>query len=48
MMKEEKSLAKAEIPVERIVQLIFFIQGKKVMSDKDLALLYGVSVKRLN
>jgi len=27
---------------------IFFIRGRKVMLDKDLAALYGVETKRLN
>ena len=47
-MTEETSLAKVEIPVERIVQRIFVIRGIKVMLDKDLAELYGVSTKVLN
>jgi len=33
---------------EKIEKKIFLIRGKKVMLDKDLALLYGVSAKRLN
>jgi hypothetical protein len=36
------------IPAERIADRILFIRGQKVMVDKDLALLYGVSTKRLN
>ena len=36
------------IPIEKIENKIFFIRGKKVMLDKDLAELYGVSTKRLN
>jgi phage regulator Rha-like protein len=47
-MKEEKSLVKIEIPVERIAQLIFVIRGKKVMFDKDLADIYHVPTMRLN
>ena len=47
-MTEETSLAKVEIPVERIVQRIFVIRGIKVMLDKDLAELYNVSTKVLN
>ncbi len=47
-MKEEKSLVKIEIPVERIVQRIFIVRGVKVILDKDLAELYGVSTKVLN
>ena len=38
----------ALILAERIEQKIFLIRGRKVMLDGDLALLYGVSVKRLN
>lgn len=33
---------------ERIENKIFFIRGKKVMLDKDLAQLYGVPTHRLN
>ena len=36
------------IPIERIEKKILFIRGKKVMLDRDLAELYGVSTKRLN
>lgn len=36
------------IPQERIEQRIYLIRGHKVMLDVDLALLYGVSVSRLN
>ena len=34
--------------LEIIPQRIFFIRGQKVMLDRDLALLYGVSTKRFN
>ena len=37
-----------EVPIERIVDRIFFIRGKKIMFDKDLAELYGVETKVLN
>jgi phage regulator Rha-like protein len=47
-MKEEKSIVKVEIPVERITQLIFVIRGQKVMIDKDLADIYQVPTKYLN
>jgi len=30
------------IPVERVMQAIYVVRGRKVMLDKDLALLYGV------
>ncbi len=36
------------IPEKVIEHKIFMIRGHKVMLDKDLAMLYGVSVKRLN
>jgi len=38
----------ALIPVERIEQAILLIRGEKVMLDRDLADLYGVSTKVLN
>jgi len=36
------------ISIQVITGKIFFIRGKKVMLDSDLALLYGVRTKRLN
>ena len=36
------------IPAERIERAILFLRGQKVMLDRDLAALYGVSVKVLN
>jgi hypothetical protein len=33
---------------ENIEQNIFFIRGKRVMIDRDLAELYGVETKQLN
>ena len=36
------------LPVERIEQTIFVIRGERVMLDRDLAALYGVSTKTLN
>ncbi len=36
------------ISAEAISSKIFFIRGKKVIIDSDLALLYGVQTKRLN
>ena len=41
-------MKKALIPQEVIQTKIFLIRGRKVMFDKDLALLYGVSTSRLN
>ncbi len=34
--------------INTIREKIYLIRGKKVMFDKDLAILYGVSTKRLN
>ncbi|KKQ45145.1 MAG: hypothetical protein US63_C0021G0004 [Candidatus Moranbacteria bacterium GW2011_GWC2_37_8] len=42
--KQENSL----VPQEIIEQKIFLIHGKKVMLDKDLALLHGVQTRDLN
>jgi phage regulator Rha-like protein len=36
------------IPDERIINQIYYIRGKKVMFDRDLAELYGVQPKVLN
>lgn len=36
------------LPSERLERLILLIRGQKVILDRDLALLYGVSVGRLN
>jgi hypothetical protein len=36
------------VPVEVITSKILLIRGKRVMLDKDLAVLYGVSTSRLN
>ena len=47
-MKEEKSLESNQIPAERITQLIFLVRGRKVMFDRDLAVLYGIDTKALN
>ena len=38
----------AVVPLERIERAILLIRGHKVMLDRELALLYGVSVTRLN
>ena len=38
----------AFIPVERIEHIILLIRGHKVMLDRDLAALYGVTTKNLN
>jgi hypothetical protein len=36
------------IPVEKIQRCIYFIRDQKVMLDRDLALLYGVTTGNLN
>lgn len=36
------------IPTERIESKIYIVRGRKVMLDRDLAHLYGVSTKALN
>ncbi len=36
------------MPSERIEEKIFFIRGKRVMLDRDLAALYGVTTGNLN
>ena len=36
------------VPVESIVSKIIFLRGEKVLLDRDLAKLYGVTTKRLN
>ena len=42
------SEAVALIPIERIQNFIFLIRGEKVMLDRDLATLYGVTTGNLN
>lgn len=41
-------MPKEIIPSERITQKIYFLRGKKVMFDRDLAVLYGVETRALN
>lgn len=48
MKQDEKQREKSAVPLERIVDKIFLIRGKKVMLDSDLAQLYGVETKVLN
>jgi hypothetical protein len=43
-MTDKKSI----IPAARIERSILVIRGEKVMLDADLAVLYGVTTKRLN
>jgi hypothetical protein len=45
MIKEEANI---QIPDEVITSKIYFIRGKNVMLDQDLAELYNVETKRLN
>jgi len=46
ILAEERSLA--IIPDERIIGKIYYLRGKKIMFDKDLAELYGVETRNLN
>ena len=43
-----KSIKKTVLPDEIIMNKILFIRNKKIMIDRDLAELYGVSTKHLN
>jgi hypothetical protein len=47
-MAEEKIENSAMLPDEVIMNKIYLIRKQKVMSDSDLAELYGVETKRLN
>jgi hypothetical protein len=50
-MPKQKSIVSSSqqlIPVETIADKIFLIRSQKVMLDRDLAQLYGVSTRRLN
>jgi hypothetical protein len=44
----EKNTQQIVVPIERISQQILVFRGKRVMLDEDLAIIYGVSTKRLN
>lgn len=48
-MKKKQVIVKSEmaVPVEIIQSKIYLIQGQKVMLDRDLAELYGVTTRRL-
>lgn len=49
MPKIIKQISKAAlVPREIIERKIFLIRGKKVMLDKDLAVLYSVETRALN
>jgi len=47
-MKNKKEHINTFIPQRSIEEKILFIRNKKVMIDSDLAMLYGVTTKRLN
>jgi hypothetical protein len=46
--KEAQVVAEIVVPDERIEAKILLIRGKKVIMDKDLAVLYGVETRVLN
>ncbi len=48
MAKMEMTTSLVKIPDEVIIDKIIVLRNKKVMIDRDLALLYGVTTKRLN
>ena len=48
MVKKKKLSGAGLIPEDVIENKILLIRGKKVMVDRDLAKLYGVTTKRLN
>ena len=47
-MNDKMSKYRSLIPLERIEGSILLIRGQKVMLDRDLAYLYGVTTKVLN
>jgi len=47
-MDDKMSKDRSLIPLERIERSILMIRGQKVMLDRDLAYLYGVTTKVLN
>ena len=50
MAKKETAMERllVEVPDEVIIDKIIVLRNKKVMVDRDLAVLYGVTTKRLN
>jgi len=48
MAKKETAAILVKVPDEVIIERIIVLRDKKVMVDQDLAVLYGVSTKRLN
>ncbi len=47
-MTKQKTKIITVIPDERIIRKIYYVRGKKVMFDKDLAKLYEVETKAMN
>lgn len=47
-MAKQKDGTQAIVPIERIQRCIILLRGEKVMLDRDLAQLYGVTTKALN
>lgn len=45
---DTNSVTDVTIGLDSIKERIYFIRGKKVMMDRDLAMLYGVLTKQLN
>jgi ORF6N domain len=48
MSTKNQGKGTAIIPSERIESKIYFFRGKKVMLDRDLAALYGVTTGNFN
>lgn len=46
--KTARKSRQALVPVEVVERKIFLVRAQKVMLDRDLAAIYGVSTKRLN
>jgi len=47
-INEGRKLKLSTVPDELLMKKILFIRGQKVIVDRDIAELYGVSTKRLN
>ncbi len=47
-MKKKVKKIKDIVPFERIEKSIYLLRGKKIMFDRDLAVLYGVDTRTLN
>lgn len=48
ILSENMGVKMEILPIEAIERKIYLIRGKKVMLDRDLALLYGVETRTLN